>query len=128
MSITIGDNIRLIRDKEKNYTQSYVAKELGITTKAYGNIENNVSDPSFSKLLKIAEIFECDVNYIVNYQRDKGTFNNNFYHNTGTSIMHQGNSNTEEMKKLYEDMLASKQKVISMYEHLLREKGVNINF
>lgn len=101
---------------------------MSITAKAYGNIENNISDPSFSKLLKIAEIFECDVNYIINYQRDKGSFNTNFYNNSGTGIMHQGNSNSDEMKMLYEDMLASKQKIIAMYKHLLREKGVNLDF
>jgi transcriptional regulator with XRE-family HTH domain len=101
---------------------------LGITTKAYGNIENNVSDPSFSRLVKLAEIFECDINYIINYERNKGAYNNNFYHNSGTNIMHQGSTNSEELKKLYEDILASKQKMIAMYEHMLRENGVQINF
>ena len=37
----VGDNIRAIRESEKNFKRSYVAGKLNITTRAYGNIENN---------------------------------------------------------------------------------------
>lgn len=98
----IGDKIRFIRDKECNFTQAYMAEQLGITTKAYSNIENNQSDPSYSKLLKIAEALECDINYIINYEHKKippiG-----FYHNSDTGT-HLGEIDIEIINKIYESM------------------------
>lgn len=61
----IGDRIRFIRDRERNYTQAYVATQLGMSARAYSNIENNLSDPTFSRLLQIAEVLECDIGYII---------------------------------------------------------------
>lgn len=88
-----------------------MAQQLGITPKAYGNIENNISDPTLSRLAQIAEIFGCDVNYIINYEQSKSGFYTNFYHNQGTGISHQGNVELDklnhlfaEMRKMYEEM------------------------
>lgn len=58
--INLGYNIRKIREIEKSYTQKYVADCLGITTKAYGNIENGITDITFKRIEQIAEVFECD--------------------------------------------------------------------
>src|SRR5437879_6184538 len=38
----VGDNIKEIREVEKNFKRSYMAQKLEISTKAYSNIENNI--------------------------------------------------------------------------------------
>ena len=70
----IGDNIREIREVEKNFKRSYVAERLNMSTRAYANIENNRTDLSMKKLEQIAEIFECSPQYILTYKSSKKEF------------------------------------------------------
>lgn len=98
---------------------------MGLTTRAYGNIENNVTDISLSRLEQIAETLECDINYILNYHQHKGGYNNNFYNhngNQGTNIMHQGE--TDKLQSVYEELIASERKRINILENLLRKNGI----
>lgn len=106
----IGDNIREIREKEKNLTQEDVAKALGITPKAYSNIEKNVSDITLTRLYELSDIFDVSPEYILNYQ-DKSTFTNHFNNydgNNGINIMYQGCS---DAKNLEDELKKSKQKL-----------------
>jgi transcriptional regulator with XRE-family HTH domain len=106
----IGENIREIREKEKNLKQEDVAKALGITTKAYSNIENNIADITLTRLYELAEIFEVAPEYILNYQ-EKSTFTNHFNNyegNNGVNIMYQG---CAETKNLEEQLKESKEKL-----------------
>jgi transcriptional regulator with XRE-family HTH domain len=56
----IGTRIRKLRES-KDYTQDNMAAELEITAGAYAKIERGETDPSATRLLKIAEILEVDV-------------------------------------------------------------------
>lgn len=47
--------IRKLRE-EKNYTQEYMASQLGISTKSYSNLENSIHQLSIERLYKISEI------------------------------------------------------------------------
>jgi len=105
----IGDNIREIREKEKGLKKDDVAKVLGITPKAYSNIENNVADITITRLYELAEIFECTPEYILSYQQ-KSAFTNNFNNyegNKGINIMYQGCS-ADQIKNLEEQLDKSK--------------------
>ena len=53
----IGDRIRKVREL-KGLKQEYVAEKLGMSVTAYGNIERNASDLTFTKLEQIAKILE----------------------------------------------------------------------
>lgn len=53
----IGDRIRKVREL-KGLKQEYVAEKLGMSVTAYGNIERNASDLTFSKLEQIASVLE----------------------------------------------------------------------
>lgn len=89
----IGNKIKSIRIHELNLSAHYVAEQLGMTTRAYSNIENNVSDISFSKLSKISEIFKVPIEYIINYDLGVPSYQNNFYNSNGgtfTSNISQG--------------------------------------
>ncbi len=121
----IGDNIREIREKEKGLKKEDLAKALGITTKAYGNIENNVSDITLTRLLEISEILGCTPEYILNYQ-EKATYTNHFNNyegNQGVNIMFQGCS-PEQVKNL-EDQLSNSQNSIKDLQQTLRKSRGN---
>jgi len=106
----IGNNIKDIREKEKGLEKEDVAKALGITTKAYSNIENNSADISLTRLYELAEIFGVSPEYILNYQ-EKSTYTNHFNNyegNQGVNIMFQGCSET---KNLEQQLKQSKEKL-----------------
>ncbi|MBN1185355.1 MAG: helix-turn-helix transcriptional regulator [Bacteroidales bacterium] len=120
----IGDNIREIREKEKSLKKEDVAKALGITTKAYSNIENNVSDITLTRLLEISEIFGCTPEYILNLQ-DKAAYTNHFNNyegNQGVNIMFQGCS-SEQVKNLEEQLKSSKDNLKHLQQTIRRSRN-----
>jgi len=52
-----GQNIRKIR-RERDFTQEYMAFEMGISQKAYSDIENAKVKINFEILTKISDILE----------------------------------------------------------------------
>lgn len=62
-------NIRKLR-KEKGLTQKQLAKLVDVTESQISQIENGKRNPGFELLLKLGEVFDCDVDDIV---RDKIT-------------------------------------------------------
>ncbi|PYF76133.1 helix-turn-helix domain-containing protein [Pedobacter nutrimenti] len=108
----IGDNIQAIREKETELKREDVANVLGITTKAYSNIENNVADVTISRLFELAEIFKCSPDYIINYQ-EKATYTNHFNNyegNNGINIMYQG-CTPDQVKNLETELHESQDKL-----------------
>lgn len=115
----IGENIKEIREKEKGLKKEDVAKALGITTKAYNNIENNDADITLTRLYELAEIFGVAPEYILNYQ-EKSTFTNHFNNyegNNGINIMYQGCS-ADQVKNLEEKLKDSKQSLKTLQSHI----------
>jgi len=60
----IGKNIKAIR-RANGMTQNELADALYVTRQTVSNYENNRSHPDLDMLLKIAEIFEADVNTVI---------------------------------------------------------------
>jgi len=126
----IGDNIKEIREVEKNFKRSYMAERLNITTRAYSNIENNVTDITLQRLDEIAEILECNPLYILNYKQSKREFYNYFHNNKGNrgvNIMHQGQQdvNDGKVEMLQKELLESERKRIALLEALLKQNNTN---
>ena len=63
--MNIGNNIKQIREL-KNYTQDYVASELGVSQSTYARIEKGTIVPKIDKLQRIAEILEVDMSTLLN--------------------------------------------------------------
>ena len=127
----LGDNIREIREAEKNLKRDYVAKRLNISTRAYANIENNITDLTIKRLEEIAEIFECSPLYIFNYKQAKNEFNNFFhnnYGNKGINVMHQGSNmeNEKKIQRLKDELLESERKRIALLEALLTKYDIQL--
>lgn len=125
----VGNNIKEIREAEKNFKRSYVAERLGITTRAYANIENNVTEITIQRLDEIAEIFECSPLYILNHQQSKNEFYNHFHNykgNLGVNIMTQSIQSPLNgmIQKLQDELLASERNRIALLEALLRSNNI----
>lgn len=62
--MSIGDRICKLR-KSKGFTQLDLANKLFITDKAISSWEQNRTEPSLEMLVKIAEILDCSIGYLV---------------------------------------------------------------
>ena len=60
----IGEAIRKARES-KNYTQEYAAKKIGMSISAYGDIERGKSDPTWSRIVIIAEALGMSVGELI---------------------------------------------------------------
>lgn len=125
----IGDNIREIREVEKNYKRSFVANSLKISTRAYGNIENNITDITLDRLEKIAKIFECSLLYILNYKDHKKKFYNQLHNSTNgrNPIINQRISQNPPSQKiivLQEELLKCERNRIALLEALLKNNKI----
>ena len=114
----IGQKVKELREK-RNYTQEYMAEQLGITQGSYSKIEQNKSNPPISRLLKIADILEVNT---AQYSELVGTnertvFTNNNYKKQQNGIVVGGISQSE--KDLYEKLIATQQKTIELQEQQL---------
>ncbi len=56
---------------EKGYNQTYVAKQLGITQQAYANYERDARQPDNETLVKLADLFNVSVDYILGRTDDR---------------------------------------------------------
>lgn len=62
--MSIGDRICKLR-KNKGFTQLDLANKLFITDKAISSWEQNRTEPSLEMLVRIAEILDCSIGYLV---------------------------------------------------------------
>ncbi|MDX8044374.1 helix-turn-helix transcriptional regulator [Gracilibacillus sp. S3-1-1] len=62
--MSLGANISNKR-KSLKLSQEYVAEQLGISRQAVSKWETNQSEPSTSNLIKLAELFDCDIKELV---------------------------------------------------------------
>ncbi|WP_297281492.1 helix-turn-helix domain-containing protein [uncultured Anaerococcus sp.] len=69
----IGEKIKNKR-KELNFTQEYLAKELGISRQAVSKWEKGLSESSMDNLVRLSEIFGVDIEY---FKTDNGETENN---------------------------------------------------
>lgn len=72
MIISFGEMIRL-RRKELKLTQYELADLLGVSKQAVSRYERNQAEPGFTTLIKMAELFSVDVNFLLDYKRRAGS-------------------------------------------------------
>ena len=63
--MNIGNNIKQIREL-KNFSQEYIAQQLGISQATYARIETGVIIPRVDRLQCIADILEVDMSTLLN--------------------------------------------------------------
>lgn len=118
MTASIKNKIRIIREL-KNYTQEYVAEQLGITQANYSKIEKGKTSLTYAKLEEIANILEVSVEDIITFdsQRSFSSFNPLNGKKNEAIIMNCENHN--DLKNLYEDKIALLEKLLCRTEQEL---------
>ncbi|PKP40668.1 MAG: XRE family transcriptional regulator [Bacteroidetes bacterium HGW-Bacteroidetes-12] len=71
--MSVGKKIKQLREL-RNFTQTYVAKELGMSLGGYSKIERDETDVTITKLNSIAKVLETDISTILNFD-SKQVFN-----------------------------------------------------
>jgi len=100
-AVHIGQKVKKLREL-RNYTQHYMAQEMGVTQSAYSKMELGESEITYSKLERISEILGVAVEEIAAFN-EQMIFN--IMHNqTGNGfVVNKGMSDQE--RKLYEDQI-----------------------
>ena len=61
---TFGQRIRRLRE-EKDYSQEQVAAVLNVNRKAVSHYENDLREPSFETLVKLAQLYRVRTDYLL---------------------------------------------------------------
>lgn len=114
----IADNIRKMREL-RNFTQDYMATQLGITQAGYSKIESGTTDITFSKIEEIAQILNVTPTDLVAFDSQKyfNSFNNVEGSNNGSVIIEM---KSDDMKRLFEDKIKLLEKLLSLAESELQ--------
>lgn len=120
MATSIKNKIKSIREL-KNYTQEYMADQLGVTQAGYSKIEKGKTILSYAKLVEISKILEVSVEDVISFdsQRYFNSFNKVNGNNNG-SILINSESSSEALKNLYEDKIALLEKLLNKTEEELK--------
>ncbi len=103
----IGHNIRKVREL-KNLTQEYVAKKLGVSRSFYIKVENNETQIKFEQLQSLSKVMDVALNDIIDFN-DKQIFNTTHHNHNVKNVGNVVNDyQHEEMKAMYEKLLAEK--------------------
>lgn len=73
--MTIGEHIMLLR-KQKGLSQADLGKKIGTSGDIIGRYERNIMTPSIEVIIKIADILEVSIDYLVgktNLELDSST-------------------------------------------------------
>lgn len=68
MEISFGEKLKELR-KDKNIGQIALAKELGVGKSVISLWENNLCEPTLSKLIAIAQFFEVSIDYLAGIEK-----------------------------------------------------------
>lgn len=62
--MTLGDKLSRLR-RDNNYTQEQLADVLGVSRQAISKWESNITYPETDKLIRISELFDCSLDYLL---------------------------------------------------------------
>ena len=67
--MTLGEKLTKLR-KENHYTQEQLAELLGVSRQSVSKWESDASYPETDKLIKIGELYDCSMDYLLKNQID----------------------------------------------------------
>ncbi len=119
MATSIKNKIKSIREL-KNYTQEYMADQLGVTQAGYSKIEKGKTILSYVKLVEIARILEVSVEDVISFDSER-YFNsiNTVKGNSNNGSILINSDNSAALKELYEDKIKLLEKLLSKTEEEL---------
>ncbi len=123
----LADRIRKARELN-NFTQTHMAKKLGISQQQYSLLEKGETKITKDKIDKIAEVLGTTPEKIAEFDEKKFFGNmegNNFHDNSiGNVNNHLYENHNKEIKEIYEARIFSLESEITRL-HVLLEKALN---
>lgn len=113
--VLLGKKIKELRTQSK-FTQSELANLLGVTKSSVASYENDSRQPSFSVLIKIAQIFNVSTDYLLLNKPEKNI-----------SIASLNEEQTEIIKSLIKIFTTSNEREHNLKNMLLNEPYLPIN-
>jgi transcriptional regulator with XRE-family HTH domain len=122
---SVADRIKEYR-LQKNYSQDYIAKNLGISQKAYSKIENNETRLNVDALVSISEILEIPINKFFT-EANAPVLNDFSSGRDGDNVIYKTESDKEN-EKLFQALMSSKDSLIaSLHKQIeLLQKHIEI--
>lgn len=122
-TIYITQKIREMREKE-NWTQEYMAEQLGMSENGYAKIERGESNLSLKRLQQIADIFEVESAELLKrtigcFVNENGSNSNNYYSKVGDESLQFEIERLKLMLNHKEEMLVQKDEQIEALKNLV---------
>ena len=111
--------------KKANFTQVEVAEKLGISQPAYASWERGVKKPTQENLIKIAQVLNVSVDYLIGNSEEKSDELDNI------ELLYRMNSKglTEEEKEVFKkELIEFKEERKILYEKGKKEELFNVYF
>lgn len=105
--MTIHEKIRSIR-MLRQFTQEYMADQLGVSTKSYGKIENGITQLTMQRLGQIASVFQLEPEAILAFNEELSLNNPP----PQKMSLPKGDTPSATTIELYERLLAEKDKLV----------------
>jgi transcriptional regulator with XRE-family HTH domain len=108
--LSVAQRVKKVR-VEKNFSQDYLAKKLGLSQKAYSKIENSESKLNVETLVKIAEILDTPITNF--FDESSRPIVNDYSNRTGGDNIIYKNIYNEKTEDLYNQLLKAKDDIIN---------------
>lgn len=118
MTTSIKNKIKSIREL-KNYTQEYMADQLGVTQAGYSKIEKGKTILSYVKLVEIARILEVSVEDVISFDSERYFNNVNNVRGNNNGSIQINSDNSTALRGLYEDKIKLLEKLLLKTEEEL---------
>lgn len=106
---SIGNKFKKLREL-RNFTQSHMAEQLGISQSSYSTIENGEQDITLSRLEEISKLLGMRVEDVITFD-EKMVFNISNSKNGVGYVQQNTVSNDEKWEELYREMSALRERV-----------------
>ena len=116
--MNLGSKIKKLREL-KNYTQDYMASQLGISQGAYSRMELGESEVPYRRLEKISEILEIKPEDIITF--NESMVFNVMHNQTGNGLVIQNNVPNNKERELYESQIETLKAEVSFLKNLIKE-------
>lgn len=116
--MNVGKSIQTIRELN-NFSQTFVAQQLGISQKTYSTLEKSENDISVSTLLKLSKLYNVSLNKILELNAEM--IINSSHNEVGIGYFNNNGTYLHEDVKMFKEIIQSQMKQIEVLNNLLSE-------
>lgn len=117
--LKIGQKIKKLREL-RNFTQSHMAEELGLSQSAYSKLELGESEITYNKLERVSEVLGMKPEEIISFNESM-VFNVMHNLNGNNGFVINNNQLNDSEKVLYEEQIALLKEELSYVKRLLEQ-------